>query len=185
MGTQGTGKTTLLDKIVTQRVSTKLVFSANYHLDSPYTIETNVNKILAWPTIHQDSITIVRPAFHTALNEQAVCLAASRNYNLLLAIDDIRIFLEGFTRLKGAVSRIFQERRDPRNQDIILCCHSFDQLPREILDYEPTFVVKRTSANIPDGWLKKYPIAKRLKHAASALNSLGETERFKSIVVRP
>lgn len=170
IGTNGTGKT--YDALaIARRAFRCLYFTAQF--------PSSKEPITEW--WEKGGIFFVAPGETIKDNEAVISRLADQCPETTIIIDDARMWVAGTDRLGYFVAKLFARRRHI-DQPIVYVCHGIKQVPNEVLDYEPTFFIKKTTGKITQRIHKQFP-----DEFWKKVNEVNKPNfnRFKGIIYKP
>jgi len=156
IGTNGTRKTTDALKLA-RSVFRAVFFTAEF--------KGSTGSLERW--YKSGGVFYVEPTDDVKQNEKLIGLIVKRFADVVIVIDDLRLWVAGSHRVGYFVARMFARRRH-MNQVIIIVGHSLKQLPTEFYDYQPAVYMKKTTGTQPADWVNVPPV---LIDAANYANS--------------
>jgi len=147
IGTNGTGKTT--DAINAAKDAKHCLF-----FTSQFPQDISKKAYENW--VKKGGIYFVNPGKDIQKSEALLGHMLQLHKNLLIIIDDLRLWIGGSFRVSYTITRIMAQRRH-NGHSLIFCVHSLSQIPFELLDYEPQFYVKYTTSFPSDAFMARFP----------------------------
>lgn len=186
VGVRATGKSSTIAKILEGKKC--VVFSNNYPVKS-------INKItrsagdhfspdLVKAVLSANEVFQIIPSLNVERNEQVLMYICSMLKDVAIVIDDLRDWTQSRTRVKSGIYMILSQGR-PRKLDVFIAVHHFAQIPTDLLDHDPEFIIKRTTRPPNKSFLDVLPDPDAFLSIVERINQEAKTREYSWTYCRP